>query len=207
MYQNKLKITENEPKSINNSFIKSILTRWLYSSDLLPLDYSDLELVHSEYYIDKSVIILKDGFRVLRLKHWFEYVKDLVAESNYISALYWINEVVTGNFVRLSGVVFPAQLSVQMESFIVDLVQMFVKKSLHQENVTYMLELAIQILIKMKKFDFLFNEFLMQIRNSDNQEAAMPLLQLFIRFFASFLAMVNFYLNICYKFYILGVCY
>lgn len=137
-------------------------------------------------------MILKNEIRILRLKHWFEYVQHLVEESNYISGLYWINEVLTGNCVRLSGMVYPAQLSPQMEAFVIDLVQMFVRKSLKQENVTYMLELAIQILIKLKKFDFLFNEFLMEIKKSDDVESRLPLLQLFIRFLASFLAQVGF---------------
>jgi hypothetical protein len=101
--------------------------------------------------------------------------------------LYWISEIVKGKCVRLSGVESANKMSQSVEGYIMDIVKMFIEKGLTQENVNFVLEISIEILIKMKKFEFLFNQFLIKLKTGVELAQQTKLIRVFLRYLGSFI--------------------
>ena len=172
----------NIKKQLNNALKKFIL-----GEEKTEIDFEDLEFFCRSGKSDNIYIIFRNTIKIVRLKHWFDYIKNLKENTSYIAALYWISEIVKGNCVRLSGVETPLKMTPIMEQYIMDIVKMFIERGLTQENVNFMLEISIEILIKMKKFDFLFNQFLMKLKTGVELAQQTKLIRVFIRYLASFI--------------------
>ena len=166
--------------------MKEALRRYLLNNEKDEVDFESLELFCRSQKHDNIYIIFRNSIKVIRLKHWFDYVRHLKKNSSYISALYWISEIVKGNCVRLSGVESPLLLTPEMERYVMDIVKIFIERGLNQDDVNFMLEISIEILIKMKKFEFLFNEFLLKLKMAQPEQQK-KLIKVFIQYLASFI--------------------
>ena len=164
-----------------------MLKKYILKNDKIPMNYENVELFCRSNKHDNIYIIFRKSIQIISLKHWFDYIKNLKENSSYICALYWISEIVKGKCVRLSGVESANKMTQPVEQYIMDIVKMFIERGLTQENVNFMLEISIEILIKMKKFDFLFNQFLIKLKTGVELAQQTQLIRIFLRYLGSFI--------------------
>lgn len=167
------------------------LRKYILDHDEGQIDFDSLELFCRSSGNNNAYIVFRNSIRVISLKHWFAYIQDLNENSSYISALYWISEIIKGKCVRLAGVEPPFRMTGPMEEYITGIMKIFIEQGLRQENVSFMLEISVEILIKMKKFDFLFNEFLIKLRHKSEEAQQARLVRVFLRYLASFIGQVG----------------
>lgn len=174
-----------------DSKVKELLKNWINSKKDSFFPKSDIYYFYSNTQSEKCILFFENKIQLFSLKDWFTYLEDLSKQGNYIQTLYWINELVQDKPIRFSRISSPFVLKPNEEKFILGLVQMFIGDNLTQDNIDFLLEIVIQILIKMKKFDFLFNDFLMKLRTKEQNENTLQLFKVFLCFLASFIRQVN----------------
>ena len=125
------------------------------------------------------------------MKYWFDYIKEQYDEGNFVSSIYWTLEVIKGNCVVLGGISCPLSITPVQEGFILNTIKKILDNSIVRSKVSFIFEMSIEILIRLKKFDFLFNEFLLKIKSQTSNQKNSKLFGVFIRLLASFLKQVK----------------
>lgn len=142
---------------------KQFLLENLKKIDIGYLDLEEIEIFQESKSRRKLGIISKNNIKIVSLKKFFDYLKELYKESNYISVLFWINEFMNNKLIHLFGIGPGFKFRSNHIQFIIKVVDNLFKIILKQDQVSFIYTLIIEVLIKINKIDILFDKILFSI--------------------------------------------